>query len=85
MGWGAGQSFTVREGHIDRRGQGKLRMMRPLFFAIPEDGAVLHVHPLLVQIREAVVANNVVITAIGGRKHSRSHLAFDLGIRKDVQ
>src|SRR5438477_10558628 len=50
-----------------------------LFLGVPEDGAVLHVQPLLVQTCETVVANIVVKTTIGGREHSRLDLALDLG------
>jgi hypothetical protein len=56
-----------------------------LFFTTPEDAAFLHVHPLLIQIRETVAANIIVITAIRGRKNSGLHLALELGTRDQVQ
>ena len=58
--------------------------MSPSFLPVPEDGAVVHVHMLLVEFLQAEVVDFVVVSAIGGREYSRLHLAFDLGVGDDV-
>jgi hypothetical protein len=56
-----------------------------LFLRVPENAAVLHVQPLLVQIRKTIVADIGVVTTVGGRKHSRLQLTLDVGDCQDVQ